>query len=131
MWTMANKPIKDRMVENEAVFRQYNERLQHSMEELKRMAKEMGMNHLVGHDVDGLYFYCECSDENCTERVRMDPAKYDKIHHDRKKFIMLPGHEVMSIEVIISKEDGYNVVKKNKDIPPPPHHLHDTPIDNT
>ena len=100
------------MNENEVVFRKYNESIKKGFDELTRIAKEDGMETLFQPPDSPLYFYCECSDENCRERVQLKPSSYDAIHKHRARFVIVPGHETESIERIFDKKTGYDVVEK-------------------
>ncbi len=59
-----------------------------------------------------LHFYCECSNEDCHERIALPLSKYKEIHSDRSRFIVMPEHEVPSIENVVSKKTKYSVVDK-------------------
>jgi hypothetical protein len=121
----------DRMAENEVIFREYNERVQRGLIELKELAQETDQTSLIEDDAISLHFYCECSDENCLQRIIMKPNAYRKIHKKRNAFIVIPGHEVPSIETITHKEKGYAVVEKFVKIPQNPTSLNRTPLTNT
>lgn len=125
--TMSNR----RKAENEVVYRQYNERMQQGIETLNRMADHDGYPDMKYEDDTPLHFYCECSDENCQQRVPMRPSEYESIHKDRGRFIMISGHETKSIEKSVKKQDAYTVVEKF--VMPPEHvdTLHKTDVNNT
>jgi hypothetical protein len=116
------------MAENEVIFRQQNEKVLKSLTELEEMAKETGH---MGYDLDiMLQFYCECSDENCRERIALMPDTYKEIHKKRDRFIILPRHRAVSIEDVVLETPEYHVVKKH-DLPPEKAlGLHATAIDN-
>ncbi len=118
------------MVENEVVFRQYNERIQQGFDEIKKIAEEDGQNYMVQSDDDVLFFYCECSDENCKLRIQIRPSRYNEIHRVRDQFIVRKGHQVEQIEEIISKQQNFYVVKKRLPLPPTASKLQPTDIHN-
>ena len=131
---MSTSPSERRLAENEAVFREYNERIIKGFDELKKLAEEDGQQSFlaqVAQDDRPLYFYCECSDENCIKRVLMKPSDYDKIHKDRDTFVMVPGHETSDIERIVKKADSYYVVEKFEEPSVPKNGLNQTEVDNT
>ena len=128
---MNNAPSKRRMAENEVVFREYNERVGKSFDELKRMAKEANQESFIRDDDTPLHFYCECSDENCRERIEMAPSRYKQIHKKRDRFVVIVGHEVKDIEHILEKQDGYSIVEKLIPIPKTVSTLKKTSVDNT
>jgi len=57
-------------------------------------------------------FYCECSRPNCIERINLSPNEYGKIHKDKKRFVILSGHEFPEVEKVIKKTSHYQVVEK-------------------
>jgi hypothetical protein len=73
---MKDSVSERRMAENEVVFRKYNERVQQGFDAVKKVAKEAGQEHFVVEVDAPLYFYCECSDENCHERIRLTTERY-------------------------------------------------------
>lgn len=101
-----------RLLENEAVFRRHNERVQAQLARFKQMAERDGHHSLVQRDDLPLHFFCECSDENCAKRIVMASDAYRKIHANRRQFIILPGHEVCSVERVVSSQPEYAVVEK-------------------
>jgi hypothetical protein len=127
---MGSKLLKDRMAENEAVFREHNERVQREIAKLKRLAKQEGHAELIHDDDIPLHFYCECADENCVLRVIMKPSLYQAIHRDRNRFIIAPGHDVKEIERVIDQQDDYYVVEKTVEVPDSPGGLNPTPVKN-
>ena len=101
-----------RMAENEVVFRLYNERFKQFVDGAERDSKENNQEHRTD-DFDGpLSFYCECSDENCTQKISLMPSRYEEIHKARDHFIIVRGHEIKSIEAIIGEESGFCIVEK-------------------
>lgn len=114
---MKRSVTEQRQIENEAVFRSANEQATTSIKEVNQMAKEEGHHSLINNADMNIHFYCECSDENCRERIILPISKYEALHKDRKQFILKPGHHAKTIEKIVSKKPRYNVVKKFK-IPP-------------
>lgn len=109
---MSNPLSERRMIENQAVFRRYNEQVQQNFEKIKEVAAETNQEYLIPDDDTPLHFYCECSDENCRERIQMKPSEYSRIHKNRKQFVILNGHEIDTIEQVVLKEKDFWVVKK-------------------
>jgi hypothetical protein len=128
---MISSKSERNMAENEVVFRQYNERVQQAFDELKAMAEAHGETDLIAHEDDPLQFFCECSDENCVERVQLRPSQYKDIHQHRDWFTIVPGHEVEKIEKVIETNDVYSVVEKHLDPPENVDGLHNTEVSNT
>lgn len=103
---------KHGLAANEALFRAYNERVQLGIEAIKAVAKEDNQEDMLTDLDEPLQFYCECSDVNCTERIKLTPSHYASIHKDRNRFIIIPGHETKKVEKVIDKEKDYYVVEK-------------------
>ena len=127
---MADPIPQRRMAENEVYFRQRNENMQQGIDDLKNLAHEQGHDSFIDQSDSSLHFYCECSDENCRERVVVHPSDYDKIHKYRDRFIVVPGHEVPEIEHVVAKTHGYYVVEKDVVTPEVAKNLHETDVDN-
>jgi hypothetical protein len=114
---MPNAKSERRLIENEVVFRQLNEEVKKKVIDTNKLAIEDDQEeHVIKFD-EPLLFFCECSDENCTERLVMNLQDYSNIHRKRDNFIVVTGHEFDPIEKIIVKGPGFSVVKKN--ITPP------------
>ena len=85
--------------ENEAVFREVNERL-----------RELGEGFsLVSETAE---FVCECGQADCMARVRMSLAAYEEIRSDPKRFLVIKGHELPEYEHIVEEREEYLVVEK-------------------
>ena len=119
-----------RQIENEMIFRRSNEKVTDGLVMLDAMHIEDGNPEMI-HDADlTLNFLCECSDENCKERIPMKLKTFQKIHEDRDCFVIKLGHQVDTIEDILTTGDAYSVVKKNHTIAEPGAVLNKTDINN-
>lgn len=108
-----NQPLSSRrLIENEVVFRQYNERVRQNFDEIVEEARATNQEYLLPEDNTPLFFYCECSDADCRKRIKMKPSLYSTIHNNRRHFIILNGHETDKIERIVSTENNYAVAEK-------------------
>lgn len=114
---MKKSVTEQRQIQNEAVFRKMNERTTESLKQFNQMARENDQLDLVNSEDTDLHFYCECSDENCHERVVLSSNEYETVHADRKKFVLKPGHQAVAIETVVARKNGYSVVKKHKQPP--------------
>ncbi len=123
--------MRDRMVENEAIFRKYNENVQKGLDDLCELAEKSGQEPPIEPDDLTLHFYCECSDENCSKRIVMKPSIYKSIHKNRKRFIVIPGHEAPDIETIHKKQKDYTIVEKLHMPSDSPGPLQQTSLDNS
>src|ERR1044072_3709931 len=92
------KSKEERMVENEVIFRQANQKVQDGLARLEKMAIEHGQSEMVEKYDVPLHFYCECANENCRERIIMTSDKYKELHQNKSQFIVLPGHEEPIVE---------------------------------
>ena len=79
---------KRRLADNEALFREINERVQEQAE---------------AHGDDGhVYaYFCECSRPDCIERVNITSAEYEEVRADGARFILVAGHEIDEIEEVV------------------------------
>lgn len=128
---MSHSLSERRKVENEVVFREYNERIKKGFDELKKIAKEDKQEDFVKeHDIP-LNFYCECCDNNCKERIKVKQSVYDEIHTHRDRFIVLRDHECTDIERVVSTQGHYCVVEKFAMPPATATTLHEVDVDNT
>ena len=109
---MTISPSQKRMADNEAVFRHYNEQVGANFDEIVKLAHESGQDDLIRDDDTPLHFYCECSDENCEQRILLKPSAYQKIHKNRRHFILIPGHESTFIEQVIKQKETHSIVEK-------------------
>jgi hypothetical protein len=107
-----------RLAQNQAIFRDFNERMQKNI--------KVGKN---GNGKDDSFtdnsakipidFFCECSDDKCQKQIRISPDTYNKIHEDKLQFIVLPDHQIERIEDIVERQPGYLVIRKHIEPPGP------------
>jgi hypothetical protein len=83
----------ERIAENEAAFREQNERL-----------GVMGV------------FLCECGDATCRGHVEMSRESYSEIRSNPRRFFVRPGHEVPDVETVVDRAEGWYVVEKPDDV---------------
>lgn len=107
---------EERLAENEAFFREQNEKVAQGLTALNIEALN---DHQGSHFDDDLQlqFRCECANESCHERIGMRLSEYRDIHEDRRRFIVVPGHDVSKVERVVKKTKAYHVVEKH-DMPP-------------
>jgi hypothetical protein len=87
--------------ENEAWFREVNERLEDRAVEGR------------GFDPDaGLEIVCECSREECTERITVPLAEYERVRSSPVAFIVRPGHAEQAYERVLAGGGSYEIVEK-------------------
>lgn len=128
---MADVSSEWRMANNEAFFRGANKQALDYIDELNDMADEGHDKEFLRYDDSPLLFHCECSDENCTERITIKPSRVSAVHENNRYFIVRPGHQTTNIERVIKRLKDYYIVEKI--ISPPKHttHLEATDVNNT
>jgi hypothetical protein len=82
-----------RIAENEAYWRQVNE----------LSPPEPGVLNAV---------FCECGRLDCSDRVQMTAAEYEKVRERATTFVVAPGHELNDVEHVIETTERYRVVEK-------------------
>jgi hypothetical protein len=88
---------EQRRAQNEALFRVINEEI-----------AQLGARFAT----DPLELVCECSDPECTARLRVSQRDYERIRSEATHFVVVPGHETAGLERIVVREPGYCVVEK-------------------
>lgn len=122
-------PVAERrQIENEMIFRRANEKVGDGLDEIDAMYIEDNRPDLIRTKDLTLHFICECSDENCNDRLAIKLSVYKEVHENRDTFIAKHGHEIKNIEKVISDESEYSVVRKNNKTPEPSNKLNVTPI---
>lgn len=93
---------KERLIRNELLFRQVNERL-----------RELGEGFsLVSERAT---FVCECSDTGCTEQLELTLVDYERVRERENQFLMRPSHEVDDVEETVERHETWVVVRKRPD----------------
>jgi hypothetical protein len=87
-----------RAAENEAIFRDANEKVERRLGELT----------LVGGRAP---FLCECEDMGCREMLRLEPAEYEAVRAHPRHFVMAPDHPFAHGR-IVERTDRFVVVEK-------------------
>jgi hypothetical protein len=88
-----------RLAMNEALFRETNERLE------ERVRLFVGDEELFG-------IICECASLDCNERITLSTDEYEVVRSDPAQFAVKPGHSVVAVEEIVSRNDRYEIVRK-------------------
>lgn len=119
-------------IENEMLYRRMNEKVGDDLGALDAAHVDNNEIYLIRDDDSRIDFKCECSDENCSQRIPMKLSEYQKIHEQRSTFIVKPDHQVEPIEAVIEHGSTYNIVKKKNTTPDPVpgSDLNTTAIDN-
>jgi hypothetical protein len=88
-----------RLAMNEALFREMNERVE------ERVQASSG-------DDSTFTILCECADLDCTQRITLTPAEYERAHADSAQFTIAPGHRAVDVEKVVTRTDRFEVVRK-------------------
>jgi hypothetical protein len=86
---------EERVLLNEAVFREVNEGLQ----------SVQGVATLLD-------LVCECGRPECIDKVEMTREAYEQLRSDPTHFAVARGHETSGIEFVVERHPGYDVVQK-------------------
>ena len=90
---------EERLAQNEVVFRTVNEQIE-------------GLALRLGDDV-AYDFVCECATAGCFDRIRLSLREYETIRGDGARFVVMPGHEDIELERVVSVQPAYLVVEKD------------------
>jgi hypothetical protein len=88
----------DAREQNEALFRQVNERIEDVSTTLVRD--------------EPMEFLCECDDTDCVEKISATRAQYEAIRAVPTHFVVLPGHEDPGVEHVVQQTERFLVVEK-------------------
>jgi hypothetical protein len=92
---------EQRMAQNEALFREVNERIKSTADGL-------------GSTADFEYF-CECANADCTFQISLTAAEYENVRADATQFVVLPQHFTPEVETLASERKAYWIVRKTGD----------------
>jgi hypothetical protein len=84
---------------NEALFREMNERVEERVPESAPSERTFTT-------------VCECADLDCTERITLTVAEYEGAHADPSQFTLVPGHETVDVEEVVTRNDRFEIVRK-------------------
>lgn len=107
---------KRRLVENETLFREVNEKI-------KQLASAL-------HGPEPYDFVCECSNRDCDRLVTLTLAQYENVRAQGDRFLVAQGHVLPDIERVVESHAEYEVVDKDDEVeaiarardPRVPHH---------
>jgi hypothetical protein len=91
-------PREQRIIRNEALFREVNAHIA-SLEE--RLGSKEELMPLV----------CECANTGCTTVIEVDRGTFQTVREDPLLFLVAPGHE-LDEETVVGRGAGYVIVKK-------------------
>src|SRR5947209_7069455 len=94
----AGDEVQDRLGANEAVFREINEGIERGQ--------------WPGEEDAPISFRCECARLGCNDLLELSVREYERVRASPRRFIVLPGHERLDVEIVIERRPGYLVVEK-------------------
>jgi hypothetical protein len=94
----------ERRAQNEALFRDLNERV-------KEIDERLEPNGIV--PAAELEFLCECGDLECTTRFVMSRPEYEALRRNPSRFVVIPEHVDPKIERVVEVRPGYVIVEKD------------------
>jgi formate-nitrite transporter family protein len=93
----------ERIAENEARFRDINERLRGDLQP-------------VADEAEAVRFVCECGNASCREGVALVLSDYRAVRLHPRRFAVVPGHEIADLEAVVERHDDYLVIEKPADV---------------
>ena len=94
-----------RKAENEALFREVNERI------------ERLHHHFAATEREPLEIVCECDRIDCATTIRVSPAVDEGVRRDPRCFFVCPGHEDAKVEDVVDSGGNYVIVRKRRGEP--------------
>ncbi|HET7129202.1 MAG TPA: hypothetical protein VFJ93_09035 [Gaiellaceae bacterium] len=97
---------ESRLGRNESVFRAVNDQIERLNESFAAVRSvEIGI-------------VCECGDMTCAEQIQIQSVEYARVRADPTLFLLISGHEDLSVEVVVESDHAaYVVVRKPLDTP--------------
>lgn len=89
-----------RIGQNEALFREVNERLE-------------AVNEAFGQVSDRVEIVCECGDSSCVQRLSLSLADYETVRSNPDAFVVANGHDLPSVEEVVASGSGWQVIRKH------------------
>ena len=93
---------EERLARNENLFREINERV-----------REIAAAH--GRDAHLYSFHCECSNTDCTLRVTVELADYERVRAQGNRFLVATGHDLPEIERVVEQAGSWWMIEKEGD----------------
>lgn len=90
---------EQRIAENEALFRDANERIVRT----------------EGARRDPIEIICECGDRDCLERINVKRTDYERARSDPALFLAATGHVKPDAEQIVSETADHQLLRKTGD----------------
>ena len=95
---------EDRIIRNEALFRELNERVR----EIEATLTAGG----VAEPSDFSEVFCECGLDDCTAKIRLTHDEYERVRSNPLHFAIVPGHQIAAVERVIDTNQRFVTVEK-------------------
>ena len=94
----------ERLARNKSLFREVNERIEYLAE----------VNERIGYSAEDAKseFVCECSHTECISTIELTVVEYERVRSNPTWFVIKPDHDLVQIERVVSRDDGYAVVER-------------------
>ena len=96
--TQVNEDVEERLASNESVFREINEGIERGQ--------------WPGEESAQVRFRCECAQLGCNELLEASVNEYETVRAHGRRFLVVPGHERLGVEVVVETRPGHLVVEK-------------------
>jgi hypothetical protein len=93
--------VQRRLGANQALFREVNEGIERGV--------------WPGDEQDPVHFRCECARMGCTESIALPIRDYERVRQHPRQFMVVPGHEAPSVELVVESHPDYVVAKKRSE----------------
>ncbi len=90
--------VKQRLAANEDVFRRVNDGIERGA--------------WPGEPDSPIAFRCECARLGCNTLLALTPREYESIRADARRFVMLCGHELPTVERVVETRGETVIVEK-------------------
>jgi hypothetical protein len=87
----------EQLAKNEALFREINERIGETSEDWA---------------LESIAALCECGNRGCSETIELSAGEYEAVRAHGDHFVLVPGHEDLSVERIVETAAAHLVVEK-------------------
>jgi hypothetical protein len=88
-----------RAARNQSLFRSINRRLE-------------ALNEAFESVTQTFTIACECADQGCVTMVEIEPAAYEAVRAEPRRFVVCRGHIFPEVEKVVGEEQGYVIVEK-------------------
>jgi hypothetical protein len=100
-----NEDRRKRIAKNEALVRSLNERVK----EIAEPFLEVGGT----SESERVAFVCECGREGCYATIDLLVDEYERARAQATRFVIVPGHETLEVERVVSREARFAIVEKH------------------